>query len=130
PDGPATARCPARSPSSVARAPPREPPSPSRHEKWSRTSCSAAERTTKTSDSQREVEEHMALTKCPECSGDVSDKASACPHCGYPMRWPGRVQIIEKTGRGWKAIRVLGWLLVIGGVLVLRASPTTHAAGG
>ena len=79
---------------------------------------------------QPEVEEHMALTKCPECSGDVSDKAAACPHCGYPMRWPGRVQIIEKTGRGWKAIRVLGWLLVVGGVLVLRASPTTHAAGG
>jgi len=72
----------------------------------------------------------MALMKCPECSGDVSDKAAACPLCGYPTRGPGRVQIIEKTGRGWKAIRVLGWLLVAGGALVLRASPTTQAAGG
>jgi hypothetical protein len=40
----------------------------------------------------------------------------------------GRVQVIEKTGRGWKAIRLLGWLLVTGGVLMLRASPATHAA--
>ncbi len=28
----------------------------------------------------------MALTKCPECDGDVSDQAAACPHCGYPIR--------------------------------------------
>ena len=88
----------------------------------------AAERTTKTSDPQPELEERMALVKCPECSGDVSDKATACPHCGNPTRSAGRVQIIEKTGRVWKAIRLLGWLLVTGGVLMLRASPATHAA--
>lgn len=27
----------------------------------------------------------MALTSCPECSGQVSDKALACPACGYPI---------------------------------------------
>ena len=27
----------------------------------------------------------MALIKCPECNKDVSDKISACPHCGYPL---------------------------------------------
>ena len=27
----------------------------------------------------------MALIICPECSGKVSDKAAACPHCGYPI---------------------------------------------
>lgn len=26
------------------------------------------------------------LIKCPECELQVSDKASACPHCGYPMK--------------------------------------------
>lgn len=26
------------------------------------------------------------LVKCPECELQVSDKASACPHCGYPMK--------------------------------------------
>lgn len=28
----------------------------------------------------------MALIKCPECELQVSDKAIACPHCGYPMK--------------------------------------------
>jgi hypothetical protein len=27
----------------------------------------------------------MALVSCPECSRQVSDHASACPHCGYPL---------------------------------------------
>lgn len=27
----------------------------------------------------------MALIKCPECGKDVSDKAVACIHCGYPL---------------------------------------------
>ncbi len=27
----------------------------------------------------------MAIIKCPECSGKVSDAASCCPHCGYPI---------------------------------------------
>lgn len=26
------------------------------------------------------------LIKCPECELQVSDKASACPHCGYPLQ--------------------------------------------
>ena len=26
------------------------------------------------------------LVKCPECELQVSDKAPACPHCGYPMK--------------------------------------------
>ena len=27
----------------------------------------------------------MALIKCPDCGGQVSDKAPACIHCGYPI---------------------------------------------
>ena len=27
----------------------------------------------------------MALTKCPECGKEVSSKAVACPHCGFPL---------------------------------------------
>lgn len=26
------------------------------------------------------------LTQCPECELPVSDKATACPHCGYPLK--------------------------------------------
>lgn len=28
----------------------------------------------------------MALIKCPECGGQVSDKAEVCIHCGYPLK--------------------------------------------
>lgn len=28
----------------------------------------------------------MALIACPECNAEVSDKASACPKCGNPMK--------------------------------------------
>ena len=27
----------------------------------------------------------MALKNCPECNREISDKASACPHCGYEL---------------------------------------------
>jgi len=27
----------------------------------------------------------MPLTTCPDCEGSVSDQASVCPHCGFPM---------------------------------------------
>jgi hypothetical protein len=27
----------------------------------------------------------MALLSCPECEASVSDQASSCPHCGYPI---------------------------------------------
>lgn len=27
----------------------------------------------------------MALINCPECKHSISDKASSCPQCGYPM---------------------------------------------
>lgn len=30
------------------------------------------------------------LVKCPECELQVSDKATACPHCGYPMQSTGK----------------------------------------
>lgn len=43
----------------------------------------------------------MALTTCPDCNGKVSDKAMACPACGYPMAAP--------KGRS-------AWPAVIGGV--------------
>lgn len=33
----------------------------------------------------------MALIKCPECGAQVSDKASCCIHCGYPL------QDVDKT---------------------------------
>ena len=34
----------------------------------------------------------MALVECPECGHKISDRALACPGCGYPQR--------EASGRG------------------------------
>jgi len=67
----------------------------------------------------------VALIKCQECERDVSSKATACPHCGYPLTptalGPRPVQVVERTAKGWKAIRALGWLLILaGGVVVVR----------
>ena len=76
----------------------------------------------------------MALIKCPECNRDVSDKAATCPHCGYPLGWtaPGlrRVQVIERTGKRWKAIRALGWLLILVGAVVLMRQLGANDARG
>lgn len=32
------------------------------------------------------MEEVMALIICPECEKEVSDQASVCPNCGYPIK--------------------------------------------
>ncbi len=38
------------------------------------------------------------LMKCPECGGTVSDKASACPHCGAPVE-PSVVAPASRSSR-------------------------------
>ena len=32
----------------------------------------------------------MALIRCPECGKEISDKAEACPNCGYPIAGLGK----------------------------------------
>ena len=44
----------------------------------------------------------MSLIKCPECNHDVSDKAVACPNCGYPMNTPSSTKPRVKNGRPTK----------------------------
>lgn len=43
----------------------------------------------------------MTLITCPECHGQVSDKAAVCPHCGYPLERTEREKeqlVSELTG--------------------------------
>jgi len=60
----------------------------------------------------------MALQKCPECGGTVSDKAHSCPHCGYtdvPRLTPAAAAFINRRAWGfeWKSkTRILGMPLV------------------
>lgn len=35
----------------------------------------------------------MALIECPECGRDISDKAEACIHCGYPLSDKDRISL-------------------------------------
>jgi predicted amidophosphoribosyltransferase len=39
----------------------------------------------------------MALINCPECAKQISDKATACPHCGLPGSYftTGNRQVLE-----------------------------------
>lgn len=54
----------------------------------------------------------MAIIMCPECGGQVSDKAKVCIHCGYPL--------IEET----KVKKALNWkiLAIVLGSLILMLS--------
>ena len=44
----------------------------------------------------------MALVRCPECQREVSDRASACPGCGYPLResWTASPGVRPSPGAG------------------------------
>lgn len=36
----------------------------------------------------------MALIRCPECGKEISNKAEACPNCGYPIASLGKAKRI------------------------------------
>lgn len=39
------------------------------------------------------------LIKCPECELQASDKASACPHCGYPFQTNSEQKKVRKSNK-------------------------------
>ena len=59
----------------------------------------------------------MALITCPECSADISEKATTCPKCGYPIKPQADLTrtITRRFLRGfeWKSkTEILGWPLI------------------
>ena len=70
----------------------------------------------------------MPLIACPECKRDVSDKASACPHCGNPL---SRAVTIEATGKGPKVVQLIGGVLMLAGIggCVLGPGMLFHGIG-
>ena len=50
----------------------------------------------------------MPLTKCPECSHDVSDQARTCPSCGYPLK----EQVQEPQFRAYRKRVMIGTLIL------------------
>lgn len=57
----------------------------------------------------------MALLKCPECKHDVSDKATACPHCGYPMNSPTSTKPRIRNGKPTKLPNGYGCIYKLSG---------------
>lgn len=71
----------------------------------------------------------MALFKCPECGKEISDKASSCPGCGYPIN---RIEIeteqdkinIREKNRGKNFLTFGGILFLITMVFGLSTANT------
>lgn len=64
----------------------------------------------------------MALIKCPECSGQVSTAAAACPKCGAPIGSPGiqtPLATIQRTSKQLKAQWALFLVATCIGAVVL-----------
>jgi DNA-directed RNA polymerase subunit RPC12/RpoP len=40
----------------------------------------------------------MALTKCPDCGGDISTSAVSCPRCGCPIQGTPKTQFQSQAG--------------------------------
>ena len=57
----------------------------------------------------------MALLKCPECTHDVSDKATTCPHCGYPMNSPTSTKPRIRNGKPTKLPNGFGTVYKLSG---------------
>jgi len=67
----------------------------------------------------------MAMTKCNECGGQVSDAAATCPHCGAAapaMTQKQKVDTIIAIKRaaygrmgGWLFFSGILWLILVGG---------------
>jgi uncharacterized membrane protein YdbT with pleckstrin-like domain len=43
----------------------------------------------------------MALTKCPDCGGQVSTEAKACPTCGRPPSLPKSGELLMEVRPSW-----------------------------
>ena len=53
----------------------------------------------------------MAIIKCPDCGNDISEKAVACPKCGFSLDTQSSV---DQTGLEWYMWLVLlctGWII-------------------
>lgn len=44
----------------------------------------------------------MALIQCPECGKEVSDKAPACVHCGYPLHLKQQEEAAKRAKEEWE----------------------------
>ena len=69
----------------------------------------------------------MALIECTECGKQISDQAATCPGCGAPVRSLANeqraheAQLIEQTGKEFKALQLIGFCVLVLGLLVMMS---------
>ena len=63
----------------------------------------------------------MALIECPECGGQVSTLAAACPHCGFPVS-ESAVVARRRPGGPSRWTDPGFWVIVIGLAAVIAVS--------
>lgn len=78
----------------------------------------------------------MALIKCSECGGQVSDKAASCPHCGAPISRAKETSAagqelttIQQTSKKLKLHTVLSVLIAVIGIIVLFGDSDAEGHG-
>lgn len=62
------------------------------------------------------MEENQKLIECPDCNQTVSRRATACPHCGAPLRQEKAEESETKPAKNYKLSALAG---VAGGVLLI-----------
>jgi uncharacterized membrane protein YvbJ len=80
----------------------------------------------------------MALIKCSECGGHVSDKAASCPHCGAPISRAKEtiaagqeLRTIQQTSKKFKAHSLISiTITIIGFLMVVRAVTAEEMTSG
>lgn len=70
------------------------------------------------------MEPNLSLTTCTACGKQVSSQATACPHCGQPLR--AAVEPIQESGytvqlttKKWKKVKLAAAALLLLGIGML-----------
>lgn len=69
----------------------------------------------------------MATFDCKECSGQVSDQAAACPHCGAPIEACVTQELPPIKSSAFKTIVITAVVLVVLSSLFAPAAPPCAA---
>lgn len=79
----------------------------------------------------------MALIKCPECGNKISDKAEACPKCGYEMKKSQQEQSVSsntdnvaKIRSKWNNKYLIVILIAVAAIFFFTQNKTTTNSPG
>lgn len=68
----------------------------------------------------------MALIKCPECNHEISDTATTCPNCGYPIKRKQHVDTFKNSTQSFTqkykkqiVVAIIILLLLVCGIIAL-----------